>query len=150
MRPDPRLTPGAALDVTAADVCVPGYARRVRRVPLAVWRAAYARYGIRAHAPGSYEVDHLISLELGGSNALANLWPEPMDGLGGWNARTKDVLENRLHALVCRGAVDLGTAQRAIAADWVGAYRRYVGPSPAAAGDWRTELRAAPHPRWPW
>ena len=34
-------------------------------------------YGIRgSHHGSAYEVDHLISLELGGSNEVANLWPE--------------------------------------------------------------------------
>jgi len=59
-------------------------------------------------------VDHLISLELGGSNDLANLWPEPYP-----DATAKDKAENALHALVCRGKLDLGVAQRGIARDWV-------------------------------
>lgn len=28
--PDPKLTPGDTFDVTAADLCVPGYAKKVR------------------------------------------------------------------------------------------------------------------------
>src|ERR1700733_4548888 len=74
--PDPAKTPGAALEVTAADICVPGYSKRVRNVPAEVKREAYALYGVRSHEPGEYEVDHLISLELGGSNSIRNLWPE--------------------------------------------------------------------------
>jgi hypothetical protein len=31
--PDPKLTPGDTFDVTVEDVCVPGYARKVRAVP---------------------------------------------------------------------------------------------------------------------
>jgi hypothetical protein len=73
-------------------------------------------------------VDHLIPLELGGSNRLGNLWPEPYDIV--WNARVKDRLENRMHKMVCAGELDLATAQRAIAADWVAAYRRYEGAEP--------------------
>ena len=64
----------------------------------------YARYGI-AHVPYQHEVDHLVSLEVGGSNAVTNLWPEPYAGR--WGARTKDVLENRLHDLVCSGQLSL-------------------------------------------
>jgi hypothetical protein len=30
--PDPKLTPGDTFDVTAEDVCVPGYAKKVRNV----------------------------------------------------------------------------------------------------------------------
>ena len=31
--PDPKLTPGDVFDVTAQDICVPGYAKKVRAVP---------------------------------------------------------------------------------------------------------------------
>src|SRR5262249_31667040 len=78
------------------------------------------------------EVDHLIPLELGGSNAIKNLWPEPADPTPGFHQ--KDALENKLHALVCAGSLDLATAQQAIAANWYSAYVQYVlGGSPAAA-----------------
>ena len=114
----------------AAQVCVPGYAGSVRDVSDAEKAAVYARYGI-AWVPYRHEVDHLISLELGGSNAIRNLWPEPYAGR--WGARTKDVLENRLHDLVCAHRLSLGSAQHQEATDWVAAYRRYVGaPSPAS------------------
>src|SRR5438132_8559183 len=66
--PNPRLTPGDVLAVTKKDICIPGYARKVRNVPAAVKRQVYEEYGILSHPPGEYEVDHLISLELGGSN----------------------------------------------------------------------------------
>lgn len=130
--PDPVRTPGDTLAVTAADVCTPGYARRVRDVPAAVKREVYVRYGITHHAPRSYEVDHLISLELGGSNSVRNLWPESYR-THPWNARVKDALENALHRRVCAGQMTLHDAQRAIAANWVAAYRRYVHAEPPAA-----------------
>jgi hypothetical protein len=31
--PDPKLTPGDVFDVTASDVCTPGYSKKVRNVP---------------------------------------------------------------------------------------------------------------------
>ena len=123
--PDSNLTPGDTLDVTTDDICVSGYSQKVRNVPQSVKDQAYAEYGITSHEPGAYEVDHLISLELGGSNALKNLWPESYTG--DWNAHVKDKLENRLHKLVCDGSVDLKTAQHEIATDWVAAYQKYIG-----------------------
>jgi len=129
--PNPRLTPGVALTASAARVCRSGYASGVRDVPESEKEAVYARYGV-AHVPYAHEGDHLVSLELGGSNAIANLWPEPYAGR--WGAHTKDVLENRLHDLVCSGAVGLRYAQRIEARNWVAAYRRYVGSPPAASG----------------
>jgi hypothetical protein len=110
-------------------VCVRGYSAGVRDVPQSEKDAVYARYGV-ADVPYKHEVDHLVSLEVGGSNAIRNLWPEPYAGR--WGARTKDVLEDRLHELVCDGRLGLRSAQRIEAADWVLAYRRYVGGTPTA------------------
>ena len=123
--PDPSLTPGDTLDVTKDDICVSGYSSKVRNVPQSVKDQAYAEYGITSHAPGDYEVDHLISLELGGSNSIRNLWPEPY--FGDLNAHIKDKLENKMHSLVCSGQLDLGTAQQEIATDWIAAYIKYIG-----------------------
>jgi hypothetical protein len=125
------LTPGVAFAVGVARICVPGYASSVRDVSDAEKAAVYARYGV-AWVPYQHEVDHLISLELGGSNAIRNLWPEPYAGR--WGARTKDVLENRLHDLVCAGELALASAQHQEATDWVTAYRRYVGTAPGGGG----------------
>ena len=58
--PDPKLTPGDTFEVTAQDVCVPGYAKKVRAVPAWLKRQAYAEYGITQYKPGDYEVDQLI------------------------------------------------------------------------------------------
>src|SRR6266508_4232014 len=127
--PDPSLTPGAVLTTTRSVVCVSGYASTLRNVPDSEKEAVYSRYGI-PHVPYAHEVDHLISLELGGSNAITNLWPEPYQGT--WGARTKDTLENRLHALVCAGQLSLVRAQHLEATNWVAAYRRYLGTPPPA------------------
>ncbi len=123
--PNPQMTPGDTLDVTKADICVPGYSSKVRDVPQSVKDQVYQEYGIPSHKPGQYEVDHLISLELGGSNSIKNLWPESYSGQ--WNAHVKDKLENKLHQLVCDGSLDLKTAQHAISTDWVSAYQKYMG-----------------------
>ena len=117
--------------MSRARVCTSGYASGARDVPDAEKAAVYARYGV-AWVPYAHEVDHLVSLELGGSNVIRNLWPEPYAGR--WGARTKDVLENRLHDLVCEGRLALRSAQRQEARDWVAAYRRYVGSPPTVGG----------------
>ncbi len=127
--PDRLLTPGIALTASRRRICRPGYASSVRDVPESERREVYERYGER-DVPYANEVDHLVSLELGGANALRNLWPEPYRGR--WNARVKDVLENRLHELVCSGRLGLRRAQRLEARDWIAAYRRFVAPAPPA------------------
>src|ERR1700737_2887319 len=127
--PDRKLTPGDAFDVTVQDMCVPGYSRKVRNVPAEMKREVYREYGITSHESGDYEVDNLIPLELGGSISIKNLWPES-HRTSPWNAQVKDRLESKLHDLVCSGQLDLKTAQRAIAADWIEAYKMYVSPNP--------------------
>jgi len=120
--PDRACTPGAVFSTaTRSQVCTRGYSRSVRNVPESLKRKVYAEYGIKSHAPYSYEVDHLVSLELGGSNSIANLWPEISPGY-----HTKDKVENRLHDAVCAGEVSLRTAQTQIAHDW---RRTFVGVS---------------------
>jgi hypothetical protein len=56
--PDPKLTPGDVFDVTAGDVCAPGYSRKVRNVPQSVKEQVYREYGVTEHHAGDYEIDH--------------------------------------------------------------------------------------------
>jgi hypothetical protein len=107
----------------------------VRDVPESEATAVYDRYHV-AHVPYAHEVDHLVSLELGGSNAITNLWPEPYAGR--WGAHTKDAIENKLRDLVCAGRLSLADAQHREATNWVAAYRRYIGTPPATPTGTRT------------
>ncbi len=122
--PDRRCTPGATFNVGARQICVSGYSERVRDVPESEKRQVYAEYGIRSHKPGQYEVDHLIALELGGSNSIRNLWPESANPRPGFH--DKDRLENKLHRLVCAGKSSLRKAQSLIATDWLAAFNTYL------------------------
>jgi hypothetical protein len=121
--PDLRLTPGATVPVTASEVCGVT-ARAVPVVPVSLRRKVFEEYGVTPPQPDAYEVDYLITPELGGATDIRNLWPEPyQDTL--WNAHVKDQLEDRLHKMVCRGDLDLATAQHDISSDWIAAYRKY-------------------------
>ena len=84
----------------------------------------FAEYGLPAASRTNYELDYLITPELGGSTDIQNLWPEPYASTS-WNAHVKDDLENHLHEMVCQGKLPLATAQREIATDWIAAYKRY-------------------------
>ena len=123
--------PGALnLAVTQANirqtVCVSGWTKTVRpRVSVTnkIKRKLLAN-GERAQ---DFELDHLVSLQLGGAPANErNLWLEPYAGPCG--ARVKDVLESNLKRRICSGTLTLTQAQAAIMANWVQAYRQFVGP----------------------
>ncbi len=117
------LTPGATEHVTADELCA-GLAPSRAPIALAVRQAVLRDYGMEGLPEAEYELDYLITPELGGSSDRRNLWPERY-GSRVWNARVKDELERLLPTLVCRGSIDLTTAQRDIAADWIAAYKKY-------------------------
>jgi hypothetical protein len=127
--PNSTVTPGATRVVDVHTLCTTS-TKLVRNVPESEKKAVYNSYGLTGNHTGfcsgksGCEVDHLISLELGGSNDIKNLWPEPYDGE--CNAHIKDKLENKLHALICSGKVKMQEAQQAIANDWENAYIKYV------------------------
>lgn len=134
-RPDPRLTPGDVIkDASKDDVCTPGWAREHRHVTDSDRARVYAEYTdsqrtcrcMDGYPGGCCEVDHLIPLELGGSNDIRNLWPQPDMPKPGDGE--KDQLENTLHDLVCKGAMPLADAQNCIASDWPKCWATYVAP----------------------
>jgi len=120
--PDPACSPGDLMQplVTKNDICVSGYSSSVRNVPDSRKNAVYAEYGITSRSPGEYEMDHFVSLELGGSNDISNLFPEAAEPKPGFHE--KDKVENYLHDQVCEGAMSLEEAQIKIATNWVEVY----------------------------
>ena len=123
---DSACTPGAITTMaTQAKICVSGYSSSVRNVPTSEKKQVYEEYGIYSHRAGQYEVDHLVSLELGGSNDIANLWPEAASPKPGFHE--KDKVENYLHDQVCSGAISLKKAQIEIATNWLAVYNTMSG-----------------------
>jgi hypothetical protein len=120
--PDAKLSPGATRVVTLKEVCTPGSSKAVRNVPESEKNAVYKEYGIAHRKPGEYEIDHLISLELGGSNDIKNLWPQSYITMP-YNAHVKDQLENRLHVEICAGTITMARAQMEISHNWIAAYK---------------------------
>ncbi len=157
--PDRRLTPGAVRPVTAVEACR-GDRQPTPVAAAGVPRQVFAQYGIDYRRAEEYELDFLITPELGGAAEPRNLWPQPYEAPV-WNAHVKDELERHLRRMVCAGALDLATAQRDIATDWIGAYRRYfdtrqprrdhrrlplAGPDGAAPGSAPARARRRPLP----
>ncbi len=87
-------------------------------------KEVFEEYGLMNARAEDYEIDYLIAPGLGGTEDIHNLWPQPFKSQK-WNAHVKDELEERLHQMVCSGDLDLRTAQREIATDWIAAYKKY-------------------------
>jgi len=128
--PDPLCTPGAINPTVTAEVlrdpsfrtaCVRGHATSAGQK-----NSTYGLYGIDHpdHNIGqtqTCELDHLISLELGGADTVDNIWPQcgPSDKvLSERFFKRKDAVENFLAKQVREGRMSLADAQRGIATDW--------------------------------
>lgn len=122
--PDPGCTPGAmdpAVTQTSigSTICKKGWTATVRapedqtrafkKISLAAYGQSYSRLT---------ELDHFIPLELGGSNSVSNLWPEPNDATATSVNNPKDGVEDSLNRAVCRHQVTLAAAQSAMATNW--------------------------------
>jgi len=123
--PNPNLTPGDSKPIPYADMCPAKEEDKDPPVSDATVRSVFKEYGISMRTKqNKFQVDYLISPQLGGTNQIRNLWPQPYEATI-WNARVKDALEDRLHMMVCDGKIGLSEAQRVLAADWIGAYKLY-------------------------
>jgi hypothetical protein len=129
VNPDRRCSPGAySAGLSRSVLCSTGFhTGTIRHVPDSERHAVEVEYGLAPRGYGStLEIDHIISLELGGSNSVANLYPERAPGF-----HVKDKLENQLHQLVCAGSITLRGAQKGIAQNWQTLYARVFGTRPA-------------------
>lgn len=120
------ITNGALRDITLDKLCAKNYhTSEDRHTSQTIKNTVYKLYNIDKNSGicvNGCVIDHLISLELGGSDTIENLWPQPKD-----QAKRKDKLENKLHKLVCNNELDLKVAQDMIATDWISVYIKYFG-----------------------
>jgi len=118
------LTPGTTQPVTVSEVCGADRFGRTRPIPASVHQRVFQSYRVDYRRATEYELDHLITPELGGTQDARNLWPQPYSRTT-WSAYVKDELELHFHRLICEGKLDFATAQREMATDWISAYKRY-------------------------
>jgi hypothetical protein len=128
--PDSGCSPGAYYSNFNKKVVCSASFRTATNVPELEKFAVEREYGLPPRDYGSaLEIDHIVSLELGGSNNIANLFPERLYANPGY--RVKDKLESRLRQLVCAGKIKLRKAQHSIASDWESLYKQVFGHAPA-------------------
>ena len=120
------MTPGVVALTESKQVCSSKWGKDDHRVTKALKLRVCRSYGILKGCPGkAYDVSYLIPRELGGADAVNNLWPQPIK-----EARDKHRLENELRNLVCTGKLKLAEAQRELIVDWRTAYEKQFGQAP--------------------
>ncbi len=129
--PDRSCSPGAySPRLTKAVICSSRFRRRkLRRVSRSEKHVVQREYGLPT---GSYSralvIDHIVPLRLGGTNNVANLFPEEYAFAGHSPGYViKNRLDRRLYTRVCAGRVSLRAAQRHIGANWESLFREMFG-----------------------
>lgn len=126
--PLPDWTPGAVGHASVKDLCSSAFNTQTVAVAPDTRATIFDAYGIDPRQRDAYVIDWLVPADLGGSNVLANLWPELT--VGPLSHADKSRLQRKLRRLVCGRRLKLKTAQDALMANWVEAYERYVGRYP--------------------
>lgn len=129
--PDPTCTPGAVDHaVTAANIgdtiCRKGgYTSSVRPPESITQRAKkqiMAAYGIPWNQASTYELDHLVELNAGGSSDYRNLWPEPNTlhtaTASAYVHNDKDAVEAYTYHAICSRKVLFTAVQNDISSNW--------------------------------
>lgn len=128
--PDPACTPGAVNPTVTVTVLRDQAFRTAcvrQQVTTEQQKAQTYRWYAIPHPANnnagsqSCELDHLVSLELGGADTLDNIWPQcgpPGVPLVQRHFKQKDMVENYLAWRVRRGEMDLRQAQKGIATNW--------------------------------
>lgn len=136
--PDPTITPGEVASTDETDVCSVASGSYSKRHRLSqnpqTKHQVLDRYGVEWTSRALYEDDHDVPLALGGSDSVANRWPQPR--YGEWNAHLKDELETRAWEMVCHEhRLSLHDAQALFLApsDWRASYCQVIGGSPCPA-----------------
>jgi hypothetical protein len=112
------VSPGAYFSaLTKTRICADDFRTDpIRDVSTSKKHAVEIEYGMAAMPYGkTLEIDHIVSPELGGSNDIANLFPEKRDVSPGY--KVKDKLENKLHDFVCDGKRTLSSVRKGIASN---------------------------------
>ena len=121
--PDLKFTPGKSAMNDAAQICKVKWGKDERHVTEAMKKQACQSYGATDCPGPKYELDHLISRELGGADDVLNLWPQPHP-----DAMRKDRLENLLHKELCANRITLPKARACLVKDWWACYKDRIGP----------------------
>lgn len=107
------------------DICTT-LTSTIRNVPQSLKKQIYIRDHGDLSKTKENEVDHRIALSSGGSNDINNL--KLQSYFGKCNAHHKDVLEVRIHSLICKQKITVTVAQDILYNQWEKGYKAYIDP----------------------
>ncbi len=114
--PNPKLTPGR---IAKRPADTRGVTERMRE-------KVFQRYKIPVERRSKYTIDLLIPKELGGADAIENLWPQKLDARP-YGPRRKQLLARRFLEFIAAGQMTLAEAQREMSEDWISAFVIHIG-----------------------
>lgn len=109
--------------INRQDICTT-LTSTIRNVPKSLKTKVYLRDHGDLTKRSTYEVDHRISLSSGGSNDISNL--KLQSYFGKCNAHHKDILEVRIHSLICKGKMTVPKAQDYLYNNWETGYKLFI------------------------
>ncbi|HKP92535.1 MAG TPA: hypothetical protein VJS88_01470 [Chthoniobacterales bacterium] len=95
-------------------------------VTVAMEQKVFARYRLPWTRRAEFKIDHLVPLELGGADAIENLWPQNIR-VKPYGAERKELLTGILVAKIAAGKLALSQAQEEVRRDWIDAFIDHVG-----------------------
>jgi len=104
-----------------SEMCSREFRKKFPEIPHELKQKVFEAYGIDISKSNLYQMDHLITPEVGGANDIKNLWPQSLVSRP-WNAHMKDRLENHLHREICQGRMSPNHAQTLLTLDWIDSY----------------------------
>ncbi len=129
--PDPKCTPGAINPTVTLEVlqnpsfktgCIRDCATKETDKNVTYGFYSIPHPKVNTGENQVCELDHLVSLELGGADTLDNIWPQcgpaSETDLNRRYFKQKDLVENYLAARVKSGKMKLADVQKGIATDW--------------------------------
>lgn len=120
------LNPNVTQKNVDTTICKSGWTATIR--PPVSYTNALKNKLLTSGKPSDFELDHYVSLELGGSpTSTNNLWMEAYETPIGIGARQKDTIESELKRRVCLGSLSLKDAQNIIMTDWYAEFLKKNG-----------------------
>jgi hypothetical protein len=133
-------TPGATnptiTQATAAStICKHQYVDKINsQISKKTSTEVFAEYAIAKKKRSDFAIDHLVPIDLGGTNAISNLWPIPLKGTA--TAQRKAVVDAAVHKSMCAGFISLAAAQGLFNASWANVDTDLITPAPTVKQLW--------------